>query len=131
MFYLCLVRYSPNNSTRWLKTQITFYGKIFIEATDWGEVLPLSGASYLQGIDEQYDGDTRGTYGTDTCGQAFTYQLFDLSFYYFEYVRYSFIEQLHNTPQDEPPNPYKVDYPSHYQFGYYENSWNGIFIINI
>jgi len=100
--------YSLQDSKRWQKTELVFIAPIFIEATDWGEVLALTGASYLQGIDEEYDGDTRGTYGTDTCGQAFTYSL---------------VEKYHSIPSFEPPNPQTPIFPSHYPSGY-ADSWN-------
>ena len=61
--------YSTENSDRFTKEIRYFTGDIFIDATEWGELLALSGADYLQGIAEQYDGDTSGI-GNDTCGQV-------------------------------------------------------------
>ena len=82
--------YSPDDSVWFTKTQLTFTNFSFImEGTSWGEVLVLSNASYLQGLMEQFDGDISGV-GNSTCGQAFTFD---------------FLEQLKETPVDEPPNP--------------------------
>ena len=44
----------------------------WVDASYNGELLLLAGAQYLQGIDEAFDGDNRGTAGNDTIGQAFT-----------------------------------------------------------
>jgi len=84
-----------------------FSAPVFMDLTDWGELLPLSGASYLQGIDEQFDGDTSGK-GNDTCGQAFTY---------------SFTEIYNRQSSNESSNPYVVPHPEHYSHGY-ANSWD-------
>jgi hypothetical protein len=71
---------------------------IFIDATEYGDLLALSNAPYLQGIDERYDGDVSGI-GDDTCGQSSTMD---------------FVEVMHSGPVEERPNPYPVEYPSHY-----------------
>jgi hypothetical protein len=82
--------YSRDDSEWFTKTQLSFTNISFvIEGTSWGEVLVLSNASYLQGLMEQFDGDTSGI-GNSTCGQAFTID---------------FLEKLEETPVDEPPNP--------------------------
>jgi hypothetical protein len=31
---------------------------VYIDGSEWGELLSLSGAAYLQGIAENFDGDT-------------------------------------------------------------------------
>ena len=82
--------YSKNDSAWFTKTELSFTNFQFVmEGTSWGEVLALSNASYLQGVMEQFDGDVSGV-GNATCGQAFTID---------------FLEQLRETPEDEPPNP--------------------------
>ena len=62
---------------------------LLLKALHGGEVLALSNASYLQGLMEQFDGDIIW-YRKFDCGQAFTI---------------GFLEQLRETPVDEPPNP--------------------------
>lgn len=82
--------YSNNDSAWFIKTELSFTNFQFVmDGTSWGEVLVLANASYLQGVMEQFDGDTSGV-GNATCGQAFTID---------------FLEQLRELPEDEPPNP--------------------------
>ena len=82
--------YSTDDSPWFNKSQLSFTNLSFvIEGTSWGEVLVLANASYLQGAMEQFDGDTSGA-GNPFCGQSFTFD---------------FLEQLHDTPVDEPVNP--------------------------
>ena len=59
---------------------------VFVEATEWGEVLALSGADYLQGT-EAVEGEPKGD---DTCGQS---------------IVYDFIQELHSdrVAQTDPP----------------------------
>ncbi len=59
---------------------------IFIDATEWGELLALSGAPYLQGV-ETVDG---GLEGDDRCGQA---------------TVFGFVEKMSAEPTEEPPVP--------------------------
>lgn len=48
--------YSYEDSSRFVKKILLFkHFKVIIDATDWGEILALSNAPYLQGIDERYD----------------------------------------------------------------------------
>ena len=61
--------YSPSDSSRFTKTITRFEAEVFIDATSWGELLVLSGAHYLQGIEERFDGDHSGI-GNSTCGQV-------------------------------------------------------------
>ncbi len=42
--------YSPANSSRFSKRTLQFEGAVFVEASEWGELLALSGAPYLQGM---------------------------------------------------------------------------------
>lgn len=54
--------YSVNTSSRWEKQIVQFKSNgntIFVDATEFGDLLALSSAPYLQGIDERYDGDIR------------------------------------------------------------------------
>jgi hypothetical protein len=104
--------YSPDDSSWFTKTQLSFTNFSFImEGTSWGEILVLSNASYLQGITEQFDGDISGK-GNATCGQAITFD---------------YLEQLHETPVDEPPNPLpKAIRGGNYSFG--ESTWERIWI---
>jgi hypothetical protein len=71
---------------------------IFMDATEYGDLLAISQAPYLQGIDERFDGDVSGI-GNDTCGQAITVD---------------FVQNYHENTTVEPPNPYPVEYPQHY-----------------
>ena len=88
--------YSPADSDRFTKQTLRFVanpraGKttVFIDATEWGEVLALSGREYLQGVEEE-DG---GLEGRDTCGQA---------------TVYCFAQQLHAEPVNEAERPVKA-----------------------
>ena len=85
--------YSPADSPRFTKKTIRFAaadrGTVFIDATEWGEVLALSGHPYLQGA-EDADGALEGS---DTCGQA---------------TVFCFAQQLHAEPVNEPDRPVKA-----------------------
>ncbi len=67
--------YSPRDSERFTKRVLRFASSraerptVFIDATEWGEVLALSGKPYLQGVEEA-DGSLECR---DTCGQATVY----------------------------------------------------------
>lgn len=67
--------YSPHDSERFRKNVLQFGSAnrrtVFIEATEWGEVLALSGADYLQGTENEEGGTT----GDDLCGQSTVYCL--------------------------------------------------------
>jgi len=87
--------YSPRDSERFTKRVLRFASTrserptVFIDATEWGEVLALSRQPYLQGV-EDADGslDCR-----DTCGQA---------------TVYCFAQQLHAEPVNEPDRAVKA-----------------------
>ena len=106
--------YSPTDSDRFRKTLLTFrvdvrpgHGTVFIDATEWGEVLALSDAPFLQGV-EAVDG---GREGIDTCGQA---------------TVIDFVQRLNAEPTDEPPGPVGVrnlGYGSYKKFG---DAWDRI-----
>jgi hypothetical protein len=85
--------YRRKPSDRFDKRVITIDGHgltdrhtVFIDATEWGELLALSGAPYLQGV-ESVDG---GFEGNDRCGQA---------------TVFGFVERFSADPVDEPPVP--------------------------
>jgi hypothetical protein len=106
--------YSPQSSARFDKrvleliaTDAPGRATIFIDATEWGEILALSGAPYLQGV-EHKDG---GTTGIDTCGQA---------------TVFCFVQQFHAQRVDEPPRRLGV---SNMGFGQYRgqpDAWRKI-----
>ncbi|MBM4012455.1 MAG: FAD-dependent oxidoreductase [Planctomycetes bacterium] len=81
--------YSPRDSERFTKRVLRFASSrtdrptVFIDATEWGEVLALSGKPYLQGVEEA-DGALECR---DTCGQA---------------TVYCFAQELHAEPVGEP-----------------------------
>jgi hypothetical protein len=79
--------YDPAPSTHFDKETLVFAGRgagtVFIEATEWGEVLALSGAPYLQGADVA-DGSLEGD---DRCGQS---------------TVYCFVQALHAQPTPDP-----------------------------
>ena len=64
--------YSTADSAVFNKTVLTIRSGVWVDTSYNGELLVLSGAPYLQGIDEAFDGDTQGTAGNDTIGQSFT-----------------------------------------------------------
>jgi len=106
--------YSPLDSYRYSKQILQFSSAndgtqaIFMDATEWGELLVLSGAPYLQGIDERFDGDTSGI-GDTQCGQGITVD---------------FIEIINPENTTEPPNPYHVDHPDYYSLSGF--SWDQV-----
>ena len=72
--------YSPTPSERFDKTVLTFAARqpgrtVFIDATEWGELLVLAGAPYLQGV-ERVRG---GRQGDDTCGQSTVFDFVERS----------------------------------------------------
>lgn len=84
--------YSPTDSARYQKTLIQFRGRdktVFLDASEWGELLVLSGAPYLQGV-ELTEG---GRETQETAGQCITFGLVE-----------SFLEQA----SDEPAMPSDV-----------------------
>lgn len=85
--------YSPADSGRFTKKVLRFQARtgdgnatVFIDATEWGEVLALSSHAYLQGVEEA-DGSLEGR---DTCGQA---------------TVYCFAQEIHAEPVNEPDRP--------------------------
>jgi hypothetical protein len=89
--------YSPAESDRFRKSILTFeadarpgHATVFVDATEWGELLVLADAPYLQGV-EKVDG---GREGNDTCGQATVIDI---------------VERLNAEPTEEPPGPKGVE----------------------
>jgi len=64
--------YTTDDSEEWYKQELRFESGVFMDSSYNGELLALSGAPYLQGADERFDGDTSRTGGNDTLGQSFT-----------------------------------------------------------
>ncbi|NBX16925.1 MAG: FAD-dependent oxidoreductase [Proteobacteria bacterium] len=94
--------YSTANSPNFTKNILTFTGRngqmpIFIDATEFGDLLVLSGSSWLQGT-EDADGSLKSN---DTCGQATVYPLAAV---------------LNSQPVPEGPNPFPVAHPEFYNF---------------
>lgn len=102
--------YDPHDDARYTKRVMNFSlagegskrEAVFVDATEWGEMLVLAGASYSQGA-EAVDGSPGGD---DQCGQA---------------TVFPFIQRYNEAPTDEPPNPHVVDHPEHY--GMVGDSW--------
>ena len=76
--------YSPTDSPRFTKTTLRFTAPVFVEATEWGEVLALADAPLLQGVEVE-DGSVDGD---DTLGQSTTY---------------GFVQKMHSEPVDDHP----------------------------
>jgi hypothetical protein len=95
--------YSTENSKNFTKTVFNFKGSIetqmpiVIDATEFGDVLVLSGSPWLQGT-EDADGSLNNN---DTCGQATVYPIAAV---------------LNSEPVSEGPNPFPVAHPDFYNF---------------
>ncbi|KAL0489678.1 3-methyl-2-oxobutanoate hydroxymethyltransferase [Acrasis kona] len=93
--------YSESESSRFNKQVLTFSDAgVFMDASEWGELLAVTNAPYLQGIAEKFDGDTSGQ-GDSVCGQETTF---------------TFGQRITNDTVKEEPNPYPVEHPEHYGF---------------
>jgi hypothetical protein len=95
--------YSSKDSKNFVKTTLTFRGRdgkmpVFIDATEFGDVLVLSGSPWLQGT-ESTDGAIEND--NDTCGQAIVYPIAAV---------------LNAEPVAEGSNPFKVEHPDFYNF---------------
>jgi hypothetical protein len=69
--------YSLSDSTTFRKDSLTLVGRaglspVVLDASEWGEILVLSGASYLQGVEAS---EERPEETNATCGQAIVYPL--------------------------------------------------------
>ncbi|TWU23654.1 FAD-dependent oxidoreductase [Bythopirellula polymerisocia] len=79
--------YSPEPSERFSKEVLRFGSHngrppVFVDATEWGELLALSGADYLLGAEDS-EGEPNGH---DHCGQA---------------TVFCFVQELHTRPQQQ------------------------------
>lgn len=101
--------YSVTDSPRFAKTVHQFDSKpkgstVFIDATEWGELLALSGADYLQGV-EHVEG---GTAGDDTCGQS---------------TVFSFVQRIQSSAETHETEPPKADRLGYGDYQAKENPW--------
>jgi hypothetical protein len=106
--------YSPEDSRRFTKRLLRFGSAtdaarhpVFIEATEWGEVLALADAPYLQGV-ESTDG---GLEGDDRCGQA---------------TVYCFVEEFLENPADEPKSTAPLDRMGFATYEGRPDAWNQV-----
>lgn len=99
--------YSEMSSERFEKKLLRFEGQVFIEATEWGEVLALSQVDYLQGVDSE-DGSLDGN---DTCGQA---------------TVFGFVQKLHAEPVVDPAADATADNLGLGPYEGRENAWRQI-----
>lgn len=95
--------YSSDNSKNFVKTPVNFVGRnnsmpVVIDATEFGDVLVLSDAPWLQGT-EASDGALEND--NDVCGQATVYPIAAV---------------LNAAPVSEGNNPFKVEHPEFYSF---------------
>jgi hypothetical protein len=101
--------YDPADSERFDKEMLRFGGKpdlVVIDATEFGDVLVLAGAPYLQGV-EVLDGSTE--IADDTCGQA---------------TVFPFVMRYHTGPRFEPSVP-EADRPEVFDLGRF--TWDQVF----
>ncbi len=101
--------YSPISTGRFAKETLSFDGDrtVFIDATEWGEVLALAGLPYLQGVEDEDGGRT----GNDRCGQATVIDI---------------VERIQKEPTPEAPGPEGIEdlgYGSYKKFG---DAWERI-----
>ncbi len=106
--------YSPDPSDRFDKITLTFdaddrpgHRTVFMDATEWGEVLALADAPYLQGV-EAVDG---GRDGDDQCGQAIVIDL---------------VERLNPGPTAEPAGPAGVPNLGYGSYKKFADAWDRI-----
>ena len=65
--------YCETPSNRFDKQVVRITGKVFVEATEWGELLALSGADYLQGVDQSDGSIDTDQNAHDSCGQSIVF----------------------------------------------------------
>lgn len=104
--------YSETASDRFTKVVHRFVGSVdgstvFIDATEWGEILALSGADYLQGVEHEDGGLT----GDSTNGQA---------------TVYCFVQELLEKPTDQSSPEYSVPGLGYGDYHEKENAWERI-----
>lgn len=99
--------YSEADSPRFAKQTHRLTGAVFIDATEWGELLALADAPYLQGV-ELVDGEFEAN---ERCGQSITYD---------------FVQRMHAEPVGGHP---EIELTGNLGFGAYankENAWSRI-----
>lgn len=99
--------YASTDSSRYTKEVLTLKsvrasGPVVVDATELGDVLVLSGAPYLQGVEV---GDGSATTANDTCGQAFVYP---------------FVMQFGDVNGGASLSAPVPDHPEFYGFGVYD-----------
>jgi hypothetical protein len=104
--------YDPKPSARFAKELLLFEGEagtppVFIEATEWGELLVLSGKRYLQGPEES-DG---GLAGDDRCGQS---------------TVYCFVQEILSQPGDDPAPEPPLDRMGYGDYSERDDAWEQI-----
>lgn len=77
--------YSAKDDERFTKQTIRFTAPVFIDATEWGELLVLADAPYLQGVDRE----ERAEVVNDQLGQAIVYCL---------------VQRIEAEPEEQPTN---------------------------
>eukprot|EP01084_Bolivina_argentea_P175721 304234_1 len=65
--------YSPNDSKLFTKTEYKFNGKIFIEASEFGDIILTSNINVSQGVETPIENSTTCN---EECGQALTFTFF-------------------------------------------------------
>jgi hypothetical protein len=104
--------YDPHPSDRFDKQVLQFSARddgstVFIEATEWGELLALAGHPYLQGADDRA-GELEGN---DRCGQA---------------IVYDFVQEILPQPSSEVSYDQMIDRHGYGQYEGQESPWNQI-----
>jgi len=106
--------YSPQSSPRFTKTVLRFAATqtngrstVFLDATEWGEVLALSGLGFLQGAD-RVDGERAGD---DTCGQSIVVDI---------------VERINPAPTPEPPGPSGIPGLGYGSYAKFPDAWDRI-----
>ena len=105
--------YSFTDSPSFRKIQLNVKGKggnvpVFIDATEFGDVMVLAGASFLQGV-EKSDGSLETEPGYDKAGQA---------------TVFPFVMSYNKAASSEALNPLPVDHPSFYKLN--TSSWDQV-----
>ncbi len=106
--------YSPEPSPRFAKAVLRFAATaaagrstVFLDATEWGEVLALAGGAYLQGVD-RVDG---GREGNEACGQA---------------IAVGIVERIDPAPTAEPAGPADVPGLGFGSYARFPDAWERI-----
>lgn len=106
--------YSEQDSTRFAKRVFvlkspTTQPPVVIDATEFGDVLVLAGASYLQGVEENEDAPLAGS--REQCGQAFTFT-------------FAALANPSGKTYELPVEKLQADHPEFYAFG--QHDWSKI-----